>query len=130
MANQEVLRKEWNISHTFGKNHNTYFTLVTFTGNRDPEKFLKNLDNAYPKLARHIKVGKLRLVIVGITLGSADAVIVWQANEAVAVKAFMSNVLAKPGLTTKTVGTCSMSHVNGPRIRPPPPPPPPQKRKS
>jgi len=112
-----TLRDEWNISHEFAKDHTTYFTLVTYTGDRKTDRIIDVLNNAYNDLKNLVTNDELRLVVVGATLGSADAVMVWQAKNEKAAKPFLEKVLAQPGLSTNTV-VCMMSHGNGPKWPP------------
>lgn len=113
MADEDELLREWGLSHKFGKDWNTYFTSVSFYGNREPRTFFEHVNKGFKKLERYVKAGKLRLYIVGVTFGEADAMIVWQAKDIEAEKAFMTALLAEPGYISKTL-QCRMSHGFGP----------------
>ncbi len=119
MATDEELMREIGLYHEFGKDHNTYFTLVTFYGDRSLHSFYEHVNKGFKSLDKNVKA-RIRLHILGITFGSADAVIIWQAKDSEAEKAFMGAVLTGTGYISNTL-TCSMSIGFGP-IGPGPPP--------
>lgn len=120
MASEEELLRECGLYHEFGKDWDTYFSLVTFYGDRTLRAFCEHVNKGFKKLGGHVKTGKLRLHMVAITFGSADAVVVWQAKDADAAKAFMDAMLTGSGYISNTL-KCSMSRGFGP-VGPPPPP--------
>ena len=113
MASEEEFLSEWGITHRFGKHADTYFTLVTFYGDRNPRTFYDHVNKAAKKLSQYRKDGRLQLHIAGVTFGSADAVLVWQAKDAEAAKAFMDAILTGPGYVSNSM-LCSMSRGFGP----------------
>jgi hypothetical protein len=119
MADEDEFLIECGLSHEFGKDWNTYFTSVSFYGNREPRTFYELVNKGFKKLERFVKAGKLRLHIVAVTFGDADAIIIWQAKDVEAEKAFMTAVLAEPGYISKTL-QCKMSQGFGP-VGPVPP---------
>jgi len=97
MENDDDILKVWGLSHAFGKDWNTYFSLVTLDTGKTQEMFFNHIKNAFKAVEKHVTNKNLRINIVGITFGHADAVIVWQAKNSEAAKAFRDAVLAGNG---------------------------------
>ena len=97
MENDDDILKVWGLSHAFGKDWNTYFSLVTLDTGKTQEMFFNHIKNAFKAVEKHVTNKNLRINIVGITFGRADAVIVWQAKNSEAAKAFRDAVLAGNG---------------------------------
>jgi len=98
-ADNEPLQ-DWGLSHANNNSWRTYYTSVKL----DPpmgtavKTFLTKLGemrNGNPVLKRRVDHNELRIRLVSIpTLGSHDAMIVWQATNDEAVKDFLDNALA------------------------------------
>ena len=93
----------------------TFFTSVIFYPGKTPLKFYKDLYRDYKKIPQEFvkkEEERIRILIVALTFGAADAMIVWQAKDVPAVKAFRDNVLAGNGQRTITA-TAFMSEGGG-----------------
>lgn len=93
----------WGLSHSSQSGWRTFYTLVTFGPNKTPDKFLGHVKDAYVSLSKHVSAGRLRLKLVSITFGIADAVVVWQAKDDEVAKDFRDLVLAGNGHHCNTV---------------------------
>jgi hypothetical protein len=104
--------KNWGLSHRSQAGWATYYSLVTFEPNKTINKFLRHVEKAYSPLSRFVRNGRLRIRMVSIAFGIADAVIVWQAKDDNAAKAFRDNVLAGNGHHSSTL-CCAPSGTHG-----------------
>jgi len=105
--------KDSGLSHEFGRRHHTYFSEVTFGPQQTIDKFYDHINSGMRQLSDYVKADRIRLKIVAITFGSADAMIVWQAKDPRAAKAFRDNVLASnPPLQCVTL-CCMASDGHG-----------------
>jgi hypothetical protein len=91
MATDEQLLKECGLSHI--RDWHTFFTLVNLRGGKTPNKFYRHLSTGFKRVAKSKHAKHVRLVITGTTFGTTDLVVVWQAKDMEAAKAFLNNVL-------------------------------------
>jgi hypothetical protein len=87
----------WGLSHSINEGWRTYYSHITLTPGETPEQCLDSLRKAYsPPLSDHVANKRLRIRLVSVpTLGSHDAVIVWQATNDDAAKDFLTYALTK-----------------------------------
>jgi hypothetical protein len=87
----------WGLSHSINEGWRTYYSHITLTPGETPEQCLDSLRKAYsPPLSDHVANKRLRIRLVSVpTLGSHDAVVVWQATDDDAAKDFLTYALAK-----------------------------------
>lgn len=104
MANDDEPLKPSGLSHKFGKDYHTYFSQITFGPQQKIRTFYEDINKGMQKLSSYVQSDRIRLKIVGITFGPADAMIVWQAKDPEAAKAFRDNVLtSNPGFNSITL---------------------------
>lgn len=87
----------WGLSHDFNKDWRTYYSHMKLSEGETPEQFLDHLKAAYSTpLSDHVVSKRLRIRLVSVpTLGSHDAVVVWQAKDDIAAKDFVTFGLSK-----------------------------------
>ena len=86
----------------------TFFTLVKLNPGKDTAMFYQHLHDEWRKLTSPPSGSygqTLRLLIAGTTLGSADLVVVWQAENLDAAKAFTETVLVSDACATHSSNT-------------------------
>jgi hypothetical protein len=110
MSSKKNLPSISNLS-PFGKDFQTYFSMVTLTGNRKLDQFIAHIDSSFKSVdpAYTGTNDRLRLHMVGVTFGTADAVVVWQAKDTDAAKEFVDKVLTGYPCQSNTM-YCMMSH--------------------
>jgi hypothetical protein len=96
--------KEIGLSHSWGADWNTHFSHITFdpSANKTIPQFHQHIVNGYKKLDKYVKANRIRICIVATTFGACDEIIVWQAKDSEAAKAFRDAVLAGNGHTSMT----------------------------
>jgi hypothetical protein len=92
---------ECGLSHE--REWDTYFTLIDLYQGQKPEDLYRHIAKHFAELMKSNHSNKLRLLIVATTLGSADAVIVWQAKDWEAAKAFTDAVLIGAAYKSNTL---------------------------
>jgi hypothetical protein len=96
MTSTELPKVENLSAFTKEMGFHTYISLISLAPDncqppcRDTSKFLNHIK---AKFKGNSNQGDLRLHMVSVTLGQADAVLVWQARTAEAAKEFMETVL-------------------------------------
>jgi len=111
MATFDELLKRCGLTHEFSAEWHTHFSSVTFYAGKTPEMFYQHVADGWAKLEKYVQAQRLRLLIVATTFGPADAMIVWQAKDPEATKAFRDNVLAGNG--HHSITTYAMSSDGG-----------------
>ena len=114
MATDEDPLKSVGLSHSWGKDWNTFFSHITFGpgSGKTVDGFYRHIVSGYKTMDKYVKAGRVRICNVAITFGMCDAIIVWQAKDAEATKAFRNVVLAGNGHTSISV-FCAASEGHG-----------------
>lgn len=93
--------KPCGLSSDWSKAHYTFFSRVQFPEGKTIQKFYEDLNKGMmtETLAGLVKTGRIRLKMVAIVFGDADAIIVWQAKDAKAAKHFRDTILTGDPVT-------------------------------
>lgn len=102
------------LSHNWGKDWFTYFSHLKFdpSSGKTIDQFYQHIVKGYGTLNSYVKANRIRICNVAITFGICDAIVVWQAKDAEATKAFRDAVLRGNGHESMTM-FCAASEGHG-----------------
>ena len=107
MENKDDPLKPSGISRKWSQYHHTFFSRIEFPTGKTIDSFYDHINDGMRNetLTRLVKADRIRLKIVAIVFGDADAMIVWQAKDAEAAQAFRDIILAGDRSVTLTAMT-------------------------
>lgn len=107
MENEDDPLKSCGISRKWSQYHYTFFSRIEFPEHKTIDSFYDHIKDGMKSdtLAKMVKADRIRLKIVAIVFGDADAMIVWQAKDAEAAREFRNTILAGDRSVTLTAMT-------------------------
>jgi len=102
MASDEPLLLECGLTHI---DWDTFVTKVKLEGGKTPTDFYRHFNAGWKSLSKGPYNKKIKVLLIGKTLGSADVVIVWQAENSEATKAFLDTILVSSTNSTHSCET-------------------------
>lgn len=114
MATEDNPLQSIGLSHAWGKDWYSYFSQIKFdpSSGKTIDQFYQHIVNGYKTLDKYVKADRVKIRNVAITFGVCDAIIVWQAKDAEATKAFRDAVLRGNGHESMTM-LCAASDGHG-----------------
>jgi hypothetical protein len=103
MPSDETLLSECGLTH-IGE-WDTFFTKVKLLAGKTPTDFYQHFNTGWKSLSKGPHNNKIKVLLIGRTLGFADVLIVWQTENGEATKAFEDTILVSSTTCTHTCET-------------------------